>query len=160
MELIYLTRAGLAKLQRDLDNLMKVERPECVTQLATAREHGDLSENAEYDAARDQLANIDRKIMEVQSQLSRAQVIDESELNNDTVMILSKVKLFDLKRNKELTYTLVDALQSDPAKHLISVKSPVGKGLLGRKAGDEVTIQVPAGEIRYRILSIERAEGI
>jgi len=160
MELIYLTRAGLQKLQRELENLVKVERPEAVVQLATAREHGDLSENAEYDAARDQLADIDRRIMEMQNKLSCSQLIDESTLSADKVGLLTKVKLLDVKRNKELHYTLVDALQADPGKHLISVKSPVGKGLIGRGVGEEVTIAIPAGEIRFRILEIELASGL
>jgi len=160
MELIYLTHSGLTKLQKDLEHLMKVVRPDAVVQLTVAREHGDLSENAEYDAARDQLATIDRRIGELQEQLGRSQVIDESELTNDKVGILSCVKLFDMRRNKEIEYTLVDALQADTSLHRISVKSPVGKGLIGKVVGEEVTIMVPAGELKFRVLEISRAEGL
>ena len=160
MDIIYLTRAGAEKLRRDLEHLVKVARPAATIDLATAREHGDLSENAEYDAARDNLASIDMNIMELQRKLSFVQIIEEGQFSNDEVHILSKVTLLDTKRNREMEYTLVDPEQTDPSRRLISVKSPIGQGLLGKKVGEEVTITIPVGEITLKVLAIETAEGV
>ncbi|MDP8228825.1 MAG: transcription elongation factor GreA [Candidatus Electryoneaceae bacterium] len=160
MEIIHLTRAGAEKLRSELERLVKVARPAATIDLATAREHGDLSENAEYDAARDNLATIDLNIITLQQKLGFVQIIEGGQFSNDEVHILSKVTLLDTKRNREVDYTLVDPEQSDPTRRLISVKSPIGQGLLRKKVGEEVTITIPAGEITLKVLAIETAEGV
>ncbi len=161
MSYIYLTKTGAEKLKQQLEHLLKVIRPEATDQLAKAREHGDLSENAEFDAARDNMAKIDKEILDVQAKLAQVQIIDESELgDNSKIRILSQVKLLDVKREKEVVYTLVDPLQADPVKKLISVESPVGKGLLGKSVDDLVEVEVPVGTLSLKVLQIERAEGL
>jgi len=159
-EAVYLTHDGLDKLKSDLEHLVKVVRPEATEQLAAARAHGDLSENAEYDAARDNLSEITRRISELQKKLSNVVLIEDDNIGRDDVRILSCVTLENSKNGSKNDYTLVDPLQSDPAKNLISVKSPIGKGLLGKKVGDEVTINIPSGEIHFKILAIRRITGI
>jgi len=160
MDTVYLTRDGLEKLRKELERLVKVVRPEATVQLTVARAHGDLSENAEYDAAKDNLATIDRKIGDLQTQLSRVQILEESDLSDGEVRILSVVTLLELGKNREVRYTLVDPLQADPMQNLISVKSPIGKGLLGKKVGEEASITIPSGEIRFRVVAIERSKGL
>lgn len=156
-----MTKTGAEKLKKQLEHLLKVVRPEATDQLAKAREHGDLSENAEFDAARENMAKIDQEIISVQTKLSNVQIIDESELgDNSKVRILSQVKLLDINRDRELIYTLVDPLQADPLKKLISVESPVGKGLLGKTVNDIIEVDVPVGKLKLKILQIERAEGL
>lgn len=160
MELIFLTKMGMEKLRSQLAHLIRVARPEAAEQLARAREQGDLSENAEYEAAREKLSSIDRQIEELQDKMSRVQVIDESQLgDNSSVRILSQVTLLNLKKDKQIVYTLVDSVQADPAQRMISIESPIGKGLLGKKVGEEIKINVPAGELHFKVLDIQRAEG-
>jgi transcription elongation factor GreA len=160
METVYLTREGLEKLRLNLEQLLKVDRPEATNQLATARAHGDLSENAEYDAAREKLAGIDRRIAEMSQNLNRVQLIDQDTMSGKEVRILSRVTLSNLDNKAKIEYTLVDPLQSDPSKRLISVKSPIGLGLLGKKVGEEVVINVPSGQFRFMVESIDRSEGL
>lgn len=160
MESVYLTHEGLTKLQSKLKNLVNVIRPEATAELKAAREHGDLSENAEYDAAKENLANIDNQISDLQQKLSRVEILDKNTLNSGEVRILSTVTLVNVKKGTEDQFTLVDPLQSDPAKKRISVKSPIGKGLLGKRVGDTVAIEVPSGEIKYTVKSIELSTSI
>lgn len=160
METVYLTRIGLGKAKRNLEHLIKVIRPEATVDLATAREHGDLSENAEYDAARENVADIDRRIMELQQKLSSVHIIEEDSISNKEVRILSKVTLQNMADGSEIDYILVDPLQSDPSKSMISVKSPIGKGLLGKRIKDEVIIEVPSGKIHFKVLALERMTDI
>ncbi len=155
MDYIYLTQAGLDKLKAEFHELKYKKRPLISQKIATAREHGDLKENAEYHAAREELSFVETKVQQMQDQIARAQVIDESEINTDVVSILNKVKVKDLKRNKEYTYTLVSSEEADVKLDKISISSPVGKGLLGKKPGDVAEIQVPAGLLKYEILLIE-----
>lgn len=150
----------MEKIRRDLENLVKEVRPAATQSLAAARAHGDLSENAEYHAAKESLADIDRRIAQLRQQLSRVQILEKDDMNVDEVRILSKVTLRDITRNKNITYTLVDPLQSDPTQNLISVKSPIGKGLLGKRVGEEATIIAPSGEIKFKVVAIERSEGL
>ncbi len=159
-ETVYLTQEGLKKLRQDLEHLIKEVRPAATAQLEEARAHGDLSDNAEYDAARENIASIDRRITELQLKLSRVQIIDENELNTDEARILSRVTLLNLNKGGEVEYILVDSLQADPMRRMISVKSPIGKGLLGKQVGDEVTIDTPSGKVGFRVLSIERMRGL
>jgi len=159
-ETVYLTREGLDKLKSDLEYLMKEVRPKATEQMAAARAHGDLMENAEYDAARDNLHEITRRISEFQQKLSKVELLDDDSIGRDEVRILSCVKLEDSRNGRKIEYTIVDPLQSDPSKGLISVQSPIGKGLLGKKVGDNVTINVPSGEICFKVLEIARSTGI
>lgn len=159
-EAVYLTHEGLDKLKSDLEHLVKVVRPRATEQLAAARAHGDLSENAEYDAARDNLSEITRRINELQQKLSKVVLIDNNNIRSDEVRILSCVTLENRKNGDKIDYTLVDPLQADPARQLISVQSPIGRGLLGKKVGDEVSIDIPSGEIRFKVLAIRRITGI
>jgi transcription elongation factor GreA len=160
MESVYLTREGLEKQRRELETLVKEIRPEATNQLAVARAHGDLSENAEYDAAREKLADVDRRIADLQSLLNRVQLIEQDNIATDEVRILSKVKLLNVASGAVIQYTLVDPIQSNPGLKLISVKSPIGAGLLGLKVGEEVSIDVPSGKLRLRVEAIERSEGL
>jgi len=132
METIYLTHAGADKLRKELDNLVNVERPIATEDLAQARAKGDLSENAEYDAARNKLIDLDRQIGVLQAKFAFIQIVDESKLNSKEVRILSLVKITNIKTNQSMSFTLVDPVQSDPQKNLLSFKSPIGKGILGK----------------------------
>ncbi len=155
MSYVYLTKEGLEKLKKELHELKYKIRPQISQKVATAREHGDLKENAEYHAAREELAMVESRVQELESKISRAQVISEDEIGTETVSILNTVTIEDLKRNKQLKYTLVSAEEADFKQNKISVTSPVGKALLGKKVGDVVEIQVPAGILKYKILAIE-----
>lgn len=159
-ETVYLTREGLEKVRRELERLVKEVRPAATAELEAARTRGDLFENADYDAARENLTDIDRRIGELQQRLSRVHIIEDHHLSSGEVRILSRVKLMDLGRGREMEYTLVDPVQADPSRGLISLKSPIGKGLLGRRTGDEVKIDTPSGELRLKVLAIERSEGL
>ncbi len=155
MDYIYLTQDGLDKMKKELHELKYKKRPIISQKVATAREHGDLKENAEYHAAREELSMVETRIQQLQDRIARARVIDESEINTDEVSILNTVKVQDLRRNKEYVYTLVSEDEADFKQNKISITSPVGKGLLGKKVGDIAEIQVPAGLLKYKILSIE-----
>ncbi|MFH0765581.1 MAG: transcription elongation factor GreA [Calditrichota bacterium] len=160
MDSVYLTHDGLKKLQGDLNRLANELRPRATQALADARAKGDLSENAEYDAAREELSSIDRQISELQTKMSNVHIIDESAISRDEVRILSEVTVLNLVSNKDMRFILVDPLQADPRNNLISVKSPIAQGLLGKRVGDEASISVPSGELRVRIVSIERSQGL
>ncbi|MBM3327655.1 MAG: transcription elongation factor GreA [Calditrichaeota bacterium] len=160
METVYLTRNGLEKMRRELENLVKVVRPDATAQLAAARALGDLSENAEYHAAREKLASVDRMIGDLQRSMLRVQIIEREQLDLSEVRILSRVRLLNLNNNSRMDYILVDPTQANPSKKMISVKSPIGQGLLGKGVGDEVDIDVPSGKLRLRIEAIEPAEGV
>lgn len=160
MESIYLTQAGADKLRKQLDNLVNVLRPEATENLAVARAKGDLSENAEYDVARDRLVELDHQIGNLQAKFGFIQILDESKINSDEVRILSVVKVTNIKTNSSMSFTLVDPVESNPIKNLLSFKSPIGKGILGKKVGDVALIEAPAGVIEMRIDSIERSTDI
>ncbi|RMH62018.1 MAG: transcription elongation factor GreA [Calditrichaeota bacterium] len=157
MEFVYLTQEGFDKLKKELHELKYRIRPEISQKVATARDHGDLKENAEYHAAREELSLCETKIQQLQDRVARARVIDENEVTTDQASILTTVRVKDLKRNKEFTYTLVSVEEADIKKGRISIASPVGKGLLGKKVGEIAEIKVPAGTIRYEILEISLA---
>ncbi|MGD9899007.1 MAG: transcription elongation factor GreA [Calditrichaceae bacterium] len=156
MEYVYLTAEGLNNLKNDLHKLKYNTRPAISQKVATAREHGDLRENAEYHAAREELSLVETKIQQLQDRLARARIIDEKEITTDQVSILTSVKVLDLKNNKEYNYTLVSSEEADIKQDKISITSPVGKGLLGKKIDEIAEINVPAGTLRYKILSITR----
>lgn len=153
---IYLTQEGLDKLKKELDHLKRVERPSISAQIAEARDKGDLSENAEYDAAKEAQGLLELKISKMEATLSEAVVIDESQLDKDKVLILSKVKLKNVSNGMEVEYTLVPENEADLKAKKISVESPIGKGLLGKKIGDVAEIQVPNGIMKFEVMDISR----
>jgi transcription elongation factor GreA len=155
-EVKYFTKEGLEKLKEELEHLKSVERPAISQQIAEAREKGDLSENAEYDAAKNAQGMLELKISKLEDTLSNARVIDESQLDISRISILSRVKLKNLKNNAAMTYTLVPENEADIKAGKISVNSPIAKGLLGKEAGEKVDIQVPAGLMNFEIMEVSR----
>ncbi len=152
----YLTQEGLDKLKADLDHLKRVERPSISAQIAEARDKGDLSENAEYDAAKEAQGLLELKISKMQAIFNDAVVIDESMLETDRVLILSKVKMKNQNNGMEVEYTLVPENEADLKAKKISVESPIGKGLLGKTVGEIAEIQVPNGTVKFEIIEIGR----
>ncbi len=152
----YFTKEGLEKLRDELERLKSVERPAVSQMIAEAREKGDLSENAEYDAAKNEQGMLELRIARLEETLSNARVIDESQLDTSKVSILSKLKLKNLKNNAVMEYTLVPENEADIKNGKISVNSPIAKGLLGKKAGETVEIKVPAGLMTFKIMGISR----
>lgn len=155
-EVKYFTKEGLRKQREELERLKSVERPSISQQIAEARDKGDLSENAEYDAAKNAQAMLELRISKLEEALSTARVIDESQIDASRVSILSKVKLKNRKNNAVMTYTLVPENEADIKKGRISVNSPISKGLLGKSVGDSVEIEVPAGMVSFTILDVSR----
>ncbi|OKL38634.1 transcription elongation factor GreA [Pontibacter flavimaris] len=152
----YYTAEGLQKLKDELAELKTKGRSEVARQLAEARDKGDLSENAEYDAAKDAQGHLELKISKMEEIVGNARLIDESNLDASKALILSKVKIKNLKNNMVVDYTLVAEEEADLAAGKISVKSPIGKGLLGKSVGDVAEITVPAGKIKFEVLEISR----
>lgn len=152
----YFTETGLKKLQDELNQLKTVERPSISRQIAEARDKGDLSENAEYDAAKDAQGLLELKISKLEDLLSTARIIDESKIDTSKVSVLSKVKIKNLSNKAEMTYTLVTENEADLKTGKISVSSPIGKGLLGKKPGETVDIEVPNGIMKFEIIEISR----
>ncbi|MCU0411983.1 MAG: transcription elongation factor GreA [Bacteroidetes bacterium] len=153
---VYLTRERLTELERDLRELKGRGRTEIAQKIAEARGHGDLSENAEYDAAKEEQQHLELRIAKLEETLSRAVPMDSSSLPNDKVYILSLVKVQDSRTKEVIEYRLVATEEADFDKNKISVTSPIGKGLLGKAQGDVVKITVPAGSLEYKILEINR----
>jgi len=154
MDKVYLTRAGYEKLVKELEYLKNVKRKEISAALEHARLLGDLRENAEYDAAKEALLQNEKRIQELEDKLSRAEIIDDIKKPKDIISISSRVKLLDLNTNEEIEYTLTSQDEADPLNGFISVDSPVGKVLLGKKEGDIVEIKIPAGILKYKIIKI------
>ena len=152
----YYTEEGLQKLKDELDHLVRVERPKISQQIAEARDKGDLSENAEYDAAKEAQGMLEAKISKLEAVLSNARLIDESQLDDSKVFILSKVKIKNVKNGMILEYTLVAENEANLAQKKISIDSPIGKGLVGKVVGDIAEVSVPAGIIEFEILEISR----
>ncbi len=155
-ETIYLTRERVVELEQELRELKTNGRKAVAQKIADARGHGDLSENAEYDAAKEEQQHLELKISKLEHTLSRAKIIDAKDLPNDKIYILSRVKLKDLKTNREFEYLLVSPEESNFDAQKISVTSPIGKALLGKHTGDSVEIKVPAGLLHYKILDVTR----
>ena len=150
----YMTEEGLAKLKKELDHLIKVERPSISQQIADARDKGDLSENAEYDAAKEAQGMLEMRIARMEEMLANARIIDESKINTSTVQILNKVKIKNTKTNSLVEYMLVSEAEADIKNGKISVSTPIAKGLLGKKVGDVVEIRVPSGVMSFEIVEI------
>lgn len=153
---IYLTQEGYEKLVEELKFLKTVRRRELSKEVGEARAHGDISENAEYDAAKEALALNEKRVAELEDKLSRARILDKLDLPRDKVTIGATVKVKDLDSGEELEYTLVSGLEADPSQNKISFSSPIGKGLMLRKLNETVEINVPAGVLRYKVLQISR----
>lgn len=153
---IYLTREGRQKLEQELYDLKSRGRQEAAGRIAEARSHGDLKENAEYDAAKEAQGMLEMRISKIEETLSKSREIDVSQLDNSKILILSVVTLKDLKKGNTVTYTLVSPEEADFAENKISTTSPIGKALLGHSVGDKLEIKVPAGIISYEVLEISR----
>ena len=149
-----MTPAGFKKIKDDLQDLLSVKRPENIKAIAEARAHGDLSENAEYHAAKERQSFIEGKINELQSKIALANVIDPSTISQDTIAFGATVKVLDVDTDKEKIFILVGPEEADIKAGKISIHSPVGKSLIGKEVGDEVTIKAPAKTIEYEILEI------
>lgn len=149
-----LTYEGLKKYEEELENLKIVKRREVAEKIKEARGQGDLSENAEYDFAKEEQAEIEARIVTLEKMLRNAEVIDEQELTNDVVSLGSKVKLLDEEFNEEVIYTLVGSAESDPFNGKISNESPLGIAILHHKVGEQIIVQAPDGMIKYKILEI------
>jgi transcription elongation factor GreA len=150
----YITEEGLKNLQIELDHLLGVERPEISRQIGEAIDKGDLSENAEYDAAKEAQGLLEAKISQLRTLLSNARVIDESKIDASKVQILTTVKIKNVKNNAVMTYALVPESEADFKKGKLSVNTPIAKGLMGKKIGDVVDITVPNGVIPFEIIDI------
>ena len=155
-KIIYLSEQGYNDLKNELNQLITIERPNIIRQIAEARDKGDLSENAEYDAAKEAQGLLELRISKLEETLSNARIINESDIDHSKVLILSTVEVKNLSNNSTMTYTLVAESEADLAKGKISVNSPIGKGILGKKKGDKAIISVPSGKIELEILKITR----
>jgi len=154
MQKVPVTPEGKRKMEAELERFLKVERPAVIKAIAEARAHGDLSENAEYHAARERQSFIEGKINELQHKLARAEVIDPTKINQKKAAFGARVKVLDVEADTEYVFTLVGAEEADVKQGKLSISSPVGKALLGKERGDVVTIKAPARTIEYEILEI------
>ncbi len=151
----YLTKEGYEKLKNELEELKTTGRAEVASQIAEAREKGDLSENAEYDAAKDAQGMLEMRINELEKTMANARILDASQLDNSQVTVLSEVTIKNLKNGKNLTYRLVSETEADLKAKKISVGSPIGKGLLGKKVGEVAVVETPGGNIKFEIVKID-----
>lgn len=154
MAISYMTKAGYDKKMQELAHLENVERPAVVQAIVEAREKGDLSENAEYDAARERQGMLEAKIAELKNLIAGARIIDESKINTDEVQLLTKVTIKNLGNNAKMTYTIVTETESNLREGKISITTPIAKGLVGHKVGEVVEIKAPAGTMKFEILEI------
>ena len=150
-----ITKDGFARIQEELNNLKAVERPTVIKAIAEAREHGDLKENAEYHAAREKQSFIEGRIVDLEDKVARAQIVDPSEIKDDNVRFAATVTLFDLDSEAELSYKIVSEYEADLNNNLISITSPIARGLIGKTEGDGVEIVTPKGKKEYEIVKVE-----
>lgn len=153
-KLSYMTEEGMKKLREELEHMMNVERPSISRQIAEARDKGDLSENAEYDAAKEAQGLLEMRIARLQDTLANARIIDKSKLDKGSVQILSTVKLRNINNKAEMSYTIVSESEANLKEGKISINTPIAKGLLGKKVGDHAEIKVPNGLMSFEILEI------
>jgi transcription elongation factor GreA len=153
-KLLYMTEDGLKKLRKELDYLTTVERPSISNQIAEAREKGDLSENAEYEAAKEAQGMLELKISRLEEQIAMARIMDESHIDTKTIQIMNKVKIKNLGNNSIVEYTIVSESEADLKAGKLSVTTPIAKSLLGKKAGDVVSVRVPSGVVEYEVVNI------
>ena len=153
---VVLTYEGLKKREEELEELKTVRRKEVAEKIKEARGQGDLSENAEYDAAKEEQGEIEARIALLEKMLRNAEVIDDEEVSNDKISVGSKVKVYDNEFEEEVEYVIVGSAEADPMENKISNDSPVGHGLLGHVVGDDVVIETPDGEISFKVLAISK----
>jgi transcription elongation factor GreA len=154
MATTYMTAEGLQKLKEELHLLETIERPRVIAAIAEARDKGDLSENAEYDAAKEEQGILESKIAMIKAKIMDARIIDETAISTDEVQILTKVKVLNLKTNQEKIYQLVTEGEANVAEGKLATTTPIAKGLLGKKVGDTAEVVVPAGKLQFKILEI------
>jgi transcription elongation factor GreA len=154
MKPTYLTKEGLQRIESELREIKKVKRPDIVRKIAHARSLGDLSENAEYHAAKDELIRLERKIFQLESTLSRARILDKNDIQIDQVRLLTRAVIFNETRGAEIVYTLVSPEEADPSNGKISIDSPVGKAIMNRKVDDQIEVIVPSGTQKLIIKQI------
>jgi len=150
----YISEEGLAKLKKELDQMINVERPSISKQIAEARDKGDLSENAEYDAAKEAQGMLEMRISQLKDTILNARLIDESKLDTSKVQIFNKVKIKNLSNNTIMEYMIVSEAEADLKQKKISISTPIAKSLLGKKVGDKVEVKVPSGIINFEIIEI------
>ncbi len=153
---VYMTQEGLNKLKSELERLKTIERPEISRQIAEARDKGDLSENAEYDAAKEAQGILELKISKLEDQVANARIIDESRIDISTVQILNRVKILNKSNSSVVEYTIVSESEADLRAGKISVNTPIAKGLMGKKVGDVVNVKIPSGNVEYEIVNISK----
>ena len=153
-EIIYLTAEGMNKLKEELNHMISVERPAAAQAIAEARDKGDLSENAEYDAAREAQGLLEMRIAQLENTLSKARIIDETKIDTSKVQILSRVKLLNHNVKREVEYTIVSENEANLREGKLAIGTPIAKALLGKKVGEVVEVQVPAGTLKLEILNI------
>jgi transcription elongation factor GreA len=156
MAIKYVSPEGLERLKQELHQLRTKGRADIANQISEAREKGDLSENAEYDAAKEAQGHLERKIAQLEEELGNCRLLDESKVDNSKVMILSKVKIKNLKLNKEIDYTIVSDSEADVKSGKISINTPIAQGLMGKEVGTIIDIAIPAGIMQVQILEISR----
>ncbi len=154
MAISYMTQEGYDAKMKELAHLENVERPDVVRAIAEAREKGDLSENAEYDAAKERQGMLEAKIAELKNLVATARIIDQSKLQTEEVQLLNKVTIKNLKNNAKMTYTIVSETEANLRAGKISITTPIAKGLLGHKVGDVVEVQAPVGKMQFEIVEI------
>ena len=149
-----ITKNGEKKLRKELDNLTNVERPKIIEAISVAREHGDLKENAEYHAAREQQSFVEGRIKDIKLKLSNAEIVDPQKITSNKVVFSAKVELYDFEKESELIYSIVGDDEADIKEGLISINSPIARSLIGKEKGDVVTVGTPSGEKEFEILEI------
>ncbi len=154
MAISYMTQEGYDAKMKELAHLENVERPDVVRAIAEAREKGDLSENAEYDAAKERQGMLEAKIAELKNLVATARIIDQSKLQTEEVQLLNKVTIKNLKNNAKMTYTIVSETEANLRAGKISITTPIAKGLIGHKVGDVVEVQAPVGKMQFEIIEI------
>lgn len=152
----YLTKEGLQKLQKELEQLRTVERPAISQMIAEARDKGDLSENAEYDAAKEAQGMLEMRIAKLEDAIAKARVLDESKIDTDKVQILNKIKIKNTTNNALMEYTLVPESEANIKEGKLSIGTPIAKALLGKKVGDKVEVNIPSGTVTFEIIDISR----
>ena len=151
---IYLSREGMEKLKDELNYLKSTERPKIINQIAEVRDKGDLSENAEYDAAKEAQGLLEARIARLENEFSKSRVLDEKNIDLSTAKLLTTVKIENIQSKQKMSYTLVSESEADLKNKKISISSPIGRGLMGKKVGEIVDISVPSGVIKFKILDI------
>ena len=152
---IYITKEGKKEKEERLEYLKNVRRPEVLEKLKVAREYGDLSENSEYDAARNEQGRVESEIQMIEETLRQAIIVDSNKINKDVIHVGSTVKVLDLEFNEEMVYKIVGTIESDPDRGYISNESPIGKALMGKKKGETVEIKTPCGSFKVKITSVD-----